>query len=133
MSLRIPPPRPRAQMDVSLAIVNLVLLLIFFFLISGRMDAPTGHGVDVAHSQDLPLDQLPSPVLVVPDQGEWQLDGMAVSPELLAVALDAWPGDLPVHLVIDRGAPAERLAALLARPELARRMVRLVTVRSGAP
>ncbi len=133
MSLRLPPPRPRARMDVSLAIVNLVLLLIFFFLISGRMDAPTGRGIDVAHTSELPLDQLPRPVLVVPETGDWLLDGVPVSPELLAVALDALPPDLPVHLVIDRSAPAERLAAMLARPELAARSVRLVTVRDGAP
>lgn len=133
MSLRLAPPRPRARMDVSLAIVNLVLLLIFFFLISGRMDAPTGHRVDVAHTHDLPLDQLPSPVLVVAQDGDWQLDGVPVSPELLALALEALAPDLPVHLVIDRSAPAENLAALLGRPELARRMVRLVTVRGGPP
>lgn len=133
MSLRLPPARPRAQMDVSLAIVNLVLLLIFFFLISGRMDMPAGRAVDVAHTQDLPLDQLPKPVLVVPQDGEWQLDGIPVSPELLAVALDAWSPDLPLHLVLDRGAPAETLAGLLARPELASRTVRLVTIRRTEP
>lgn len=133
MSMRLPPPRPRARMDISLAIVNLVLLLIFFFLISGRMDAPTGRGIDVAHTSNLPLDQLPRPVLVVPQDGDWQLDGVPVSPELLAVALDAVPPDLPLHLVIDRTAPAEQLAALLGRPELASRSVRLVTVRGGEP
>lgn len=131
MSMRLPPPRPRARMDISLAIVNLVLLLIFFFLISGRMDTPTGRGVDVAHTHDLPLDQLPSPVLVVTPEGDWQLDGVPVSPELLSLALEASPDDLPVHLVIDRTAPADQLAALLGLPELASRGVRLVTVRGG--
>ena len=69
MKRRLPPPPPKAELDVSMAIVNIVLLLIFFFLATGRLLNPADNQVQVAETTDLPLDQLPSPVLVVGTDG----------------------------------------------------------------
>ena len=124
----IPPPQPRTQLDVSLAIVNIVLLLIFFFLATGRLLNPVGPNIDLAETSDLPLDQLPSPILVVYDDGTWQLDGQDVTPEFLPIALDALPQPVILHLLLDRGAPANAMINILNRPEVAEREVRLVTL-----
>lgn len=127
MTLRLPQSRRRVTIDVSFAIVNIVLLLIFFFLISGRIGAGLPAEIDPARSGHLPLERLPHPLLIVDERG-WTLDGTAVSPELIGVALDALPQPVTLHLLIDRGAPAQTLVELLNRPELAGRALRLVTL-----
>ncbi|MEL6426040.1 MAG: biopolymer transporter ExbD, partial [Pseudomonadota bacterium] len=54
--------RRTVELDVSLAIVNIVLLLIFFFLATGRLLNPVDARIDLSDTSDLPLDQLPSPI-----------------------------------------------------------------------
>lgn len=130
MSVSLPPRRHGAQIDVSLAIVNIVLLLIFFFLVTGQITTEdTGDEVNLPISRDLPLDQLPRPLLLVTAQGDWMLDGTEVAPDLLGVALDALPQPVTLHLLLDRGAPADQLIAVLRNPAMAERSVRLVTLR----
>lgn len=129
MSLGLPSRRARLRMDPALAIVNVVLLLIFFFLVSGQ-EARIFGDLELPSSRALPAGQLPSPVLEVLPSGQWRLDGLAVQPELLAAALP--PGDAPLHVVIDRQAPSGRLIELLSLPELADRPLRLVTEREAA-
>ncbi len=122
-------PRPRAQLDVSLAIVNIVLLLIFFFLATGRLLNPVGADLDLAQTTELPLEDLPAPILVVKPDSTWELDGVPVAPELLELALADLPQPVTLHLLIDRTAPANTLLAVLNRPEIQPLEVRLVTLR----
>lgn len=131
MSLRLPTYDRPVRLDVSLAIVNIVLLLIFFFLVLGRLDPAELRETDIALTLDLPLDQLPPPVLVIREQDDWLLDGETVSPDLVAIALDTMAEDQPLHLVMDRFAPAGLLAMVLAHPGLSERNIRLVTRRTS--
>lgn len=128
--MRRPLPREheKSELDVSLAIVNIVLLLIFFFLATGRLLNPVGPEVDLADTTELPLDQLPSPILVVMDDGSWQLDGQDVAPDFLAIALDSLEQPVTLHLLLDRAAPANSMISVLNLPELAEREVKLVTL-----
>jgi biopolymer transport protein ExbD len=124
----IPEPPRKTRPDVSLAIVNIVLLLILFFLATGTlMNASSVDGVELSQTRDLPLDQLPSPILVVEPTGTLLLDGEPVSPELLAASLTEAQ---VLHVLIDRTAPAQDLLELLARPGLDRLDIKLVTVRT---
>ena len=50
-------------MDISFAVVNIVLLLIFFFLVTGRLLNPIDPEIELAETSELPLDALPSPLL----------------------------------------------------------------------
>lgn len=127
----LPRPVKRIQLDVSLAIVNIVLLLIFFFLATGQLLNPPSQGVDLAKTSDLPLDQLPSPILVVDDDGEWALDGEPLAPELLGVAVEGFSGPFTLHILIDGEAPAGSLLNIVNRPELASVNMKLVTLRVG--
>ncbi|MFV0301286.1 MAG: ExbD/TolR family protein [Paracoccus sp. (in: a-proteobacteria)] len=130
MSVSLPPRRRHTTIDVSLAIVNIVLLLIFFFLVTGQISAERpSDNIDLPVSSNLPLDQLPRPLLMVTPGGEWLLDGAEVAPDLLGVALDALPEPLTLHLLLDRGAPADLLVAVLRNPALAQRSVQLVTLK----
>ena len=130
MSLRLPARRRVSQIDVSLAIVNIVLLLIFFFVVSGQEYADMGD-VNLSETSALPLERLPKPLLVIDRAGEWSLDGEPITPELLPIALQEQGGTGDLFLVLDRAAPASQLIAALNRPELEPFRLRLVTLRQG--
>ncbi|MDO5622776.1 MAG: biopolymer transporter ExbD [Paracoccus sp. (in: a-proteobacteria)] len=122
----IPPRRSEPiRIDTSLAIVNIVLLLIFFFVIAGQ-EISQDTGFDLAETRELPLDRLPSPILIVDADHNWVLDGAAISPELLAGSM-AGRGET-LYLMIDRKAPASTLINVLGRPETAGFEIRLVTI-----
>ncbi len=133
MALNLPPRRhERAYIDTSLSIVNIVLLLLFFFMIVGQTARPAP-GVELSRTEDLPLEQLPSPILIVEGDGSWLLDGEPISPELLPAAIPAAGGQI-LHLMIDREAPAHLLVETLNDPVLAEYDLRLVTLNDrGAP
>lgn len=121
----LPRHRKPIKLDVSLAIVNIVLLLILFFLATGQLLNPRTGDVDLARTQDLPLDTLPSPILVVDDSG-WTLNGDSVAPDLLGTAL----ADTAVlHVLIARDAPAASLLEVMNNPGVADTTLRLVTLR----
>lgn len=127
MSLNLPVRRKPVAIDVSLAIVNIVLLLIFFFVVAGQNIAREGD-LDLSETQYLPVEQLPSPILVIDEQGGWSLDGEPVTPDLLPIALEQQGAGHVLYLIIDRAAPASRLIEVLNRPELQGFDVRLVTL-----
>ena len=104
-----------------------LLVGILFFLASGAMVNPPDQGIDLAQTRDLPIDQLPRPLLVVDPDGGLALDGAALPPEALAQALAGAPA---VHVLIDRNAPARELIAMLARAHLDGVTVELVTVQA---
>ncbi len=129
MALKLPPLRKRrAAGDISLAIVNIVFLLIFFFMLIGQETVTQGN-VRLPRTDQLTGAQIPSNVLVVQSADEWLLGGAPISPELLGSALG--PAGETVYLMLDRDAPAELLLQTLARPELAGYDIRLVSLREG--
>ncbi|MFK7836780.1 MAG: biopolymer transporter ExbD [Sulfitobacter sp.] len=121
----LPPPAPPIKPDVSLFIVNIVLLLILFFLATGTLVDTPNLGVRLSETRDLPIDQLPSPVLVVEDNGTLTLDGVAIEADTLAQSLNGQP---VLHILIDRTAPALDLLTLIDRPGLETLDIRLVTI-----
>lgn len=133
MALNLPPRRhERAHIDTSLSIVNIVLLLLFFFMIVGQTARPAP-GVELSRTEDLPLEQLPSPILIVERDGAWLLDGEPISPDLLPAAVPATGGEI-LHLMIDREAPASLLVETLNDPVLTDYDLRLVTLNDrGTP
>lgn len=127
MKSLLPPRRRLNSIDSSMAIVNIVLLLIFFFVLSGQDMKPEGE-LDLSETRRLSPDRLPSPILVIGGQGEWHLDGQPITPELLPVALAQAGTGAGLYLMIDRSAPASQLIATLNRPELDGLDIRLVTL-----
>lgn len=124
MALNLPPRRnemPRT--DPALSIVNLVLLLIFFFMLAGQATSPPVPDLTISSTSGLPLQQLPKPILTIRSADEWQLDGNPVSPELIPAAV-AGP---VLHVMIDRAAPAGLLIEVLRNPVLTGYDLRLVT------
>lgn len=132
MTRPLPRPKKPIQLDVSLAIVNIVLLLIFFFLATGRLLNPVGPDLELSQTSELPLDQLPSPILVIGSDGTWQLNGTDLAPDLLDVALQNLPQPVVLHLLINREASANTLISVMNRPELSEAEIRLVTLHRRA-
>lgn len=126
----LPRPSHKVQMDTSLAIVNIVLLLIFFFLATGQLLNPPAQGVDLPETSELPLDQLPAPILVVDTGGNWELDGTPVAPDLLDNALAEMEGPVTLHVLVSADAPAGTLLSIVNRPDLQAYQMRLVTLRT---
>ena len=120
--------RTLPRIDSAVAVVNLVLLLLFFFMAAGQSRHDEG-GVTPARTAALPLERLPSPLLVVAADGGWTLDGQPVAADLLAAALPPDPRGTTLHLLIDRQAPARQLIETLAHPALSNYRLRLVTIR----
>lgn len=126
---------PRATrklpMDFSLTTVNIVLLLIFFFLVSGSLVETEELSVDLAETADLPLDRLPRPLLLLDEGDRLMLDGDAVTPDTLRATLEPLlSADAPrLHILADRDVPAGVLVALIQRPDLAGIEINLVTLR----
>ena len=101
--------------------------------VAGRTadQAPLSQTSNPAMTSTLSPDTLPSPVLEVVGPEDWRLDGRPILPEALPGALAASSG--PLHLLLDRNAPAGLLVGLMRRPELAGRELRLVTVKGLGP
>ena len=130
LSAKLAPTRPRHRPDFSLAIVNIVLLLVFFFLITGSLVQQGETTVDLAETSNLPLERLPRPLLLIDRDGAMALDGVAVAAD--AVAAEVAGADA-LYILADAKLPADKLMALTTRPDLAGVSMRLVTlhIRSG--
>lgn len=124
---RLAPTRPRRQPDFSLAIVNIVLLLVFFFLITGSLVQQGETNVDLAETSDLPLERLPRPLLLIDKQGDMALDGQAVTADQIA---SQFVEERPeaIYLLADSKLSADRLMAFTTRPDLAGISMRLITL-----
>lgn len=130
MLRRLLPDKPRRRdVDTSLAIVNIVLLLIFFFLITGALSNSSSFGVDIARTRELPIEILPQPILVIGADQTLELNGEPIERADLSAAL---VNDLVVHVLLDRDAFVSDLLALLEDEALTATEVRLVTLHSSA-
>ena len=122
---RLAPARQGNKVDSGLAIVNIVRLLIFFFLTTGSLSNSTTVTVSLPETTELPLDLLPKPLLTVSVEGALTLDGVPIERGSLAEAL---VDDPMLHVLADREANAGELLDLIAAEELLAVQVRLVTV-----
>ena len=106
--IRRPPPR-RTSREPAVALINVVFLMLIFFLVAGRL-APSPDPDLTLVRADAPAAPPPRDALVVLADGTLRLDGRTIDDP--AEALEA---DRRVRVMPDRALPAERLAALAAR------------------
>lgn len=124
----LPPPPPRPAPDFSLATVNIVLLLVLFFLVAGTIVQRDETGIDLPETTDLPLERLPRPLLRLTAAGGWVLDGTPME-RAAAVALLRETAPPRIHLLAARDLPADILIATLRALDPAGVPVSLVTLR----
>lgn len=125
----------KIPLDFSLTTVNIVLLLIFFFLVSGSLIETEELSVDLAETSELPLDRLPRPLLLMDVGDKLRLNGNLITPDTLQATLTPLLNpDLPrLHILADRDVPAGALVSLIQRADLQGIEIKLVTLRQHKP
>lgn len=127
---RLLPAQPeRLKPDISLFIVNIVLLMILFFLATGQIMNGTSTNERLAITQDLPLDLLPQPLLEISVAGALTLDGEPIGEGELFAKLNGSPD---LFILIGADVNASRLVDFLARDDLAEVNIELVTIATRA-
>ena len=133
MSLRgrLDDPDARTAPDFGLAQVNIVLLLVLFFLVVGTIVETSEQAVRLPETVDLPLERLPRPLLLIDGGDTWQLDGEGLAPlDAVARLIENPDGVTRVHLLAAQDLPADVLFAALRRLEDTGLGVALVTIKT---
>jgi len=114
MSLRAAPPRRRPEPTIGL--INVVFLMLIFFLIAGTIAPAPDPTIRLLQSQDLQT-QAPAGALVVTAAGGLRIAGSdwAGTPEAAARAyFDSLPTPEVARLLVDRAAPAAVVVQMAA-------------------
>ncbi|TCT10619.1 biopolymer transport protein ExbD [Tepidamorphus gemmatus] len=127
-------PRPRTD-DGVVPLINVVFLLLIFFLIAGTLMPRADFRVDFARTAESPASRPPADAIYVSQAGFVSWRGQALSPDRLGEAVAADPAldrSAPLPVVLDRALPAGDLSAILAALAGAGvQQVRLVTRREA--
>jgi biopolymer transport protein ExbD len=127
--MRLAPPKPPRERESTIALINIVFLMLIFFLIAGSLAPPLDGEVSLIATNDAdPAD--PPDALVALADGSLHYRGAATSPHgfMAARADDADP---TVKLAADRELPAAKLIDLAnALREAGAETVRVVTERA---
>lgn len=123
--------RPRQRMDFALPTINVIFLLMLYFLVAGTLVEDDELSVAPPETSPLPSERLPRPLLLVTDDGRLLLDGLsldAAEVSTRAPAALAATSAAELNLLVPAGMAAEPFLSLLARLDAAGVPVRLVTV-----
>ncbi|MCX7645795.1 MAG: biopolymer transporter ExbD [Rhodobacteraceae bacterium] len=114
-----------------MALINVVFLMLVFFLVAGQVARPVPREVELVEA-DFDAARAPDDALVLRADGTTLWRGQPTEPEVFAASA---PVERPLRLLPDRSVPAATLIAVAARLRVAAqgRAVRLVTARSLAP
>lgn len=133
MSSIIPIPKKRPRPDFSLNIINIVFLLLLFYLTTGSMVKQNELAADVPVTSALPLEKLPRPLLLVTLRGELFIDGRQLRPdEVAAAAREAFEkqkGAAFLNVLADRSMPASAFLEVMATAGASGLPLRIVTLR----
>ena len=127
---RLDPPDRAPRPDFALAQVNIVLLLVLFFLVVGTLIETDESSVDLPRTAELPLERLPRPLLLIAPDGAWSLDGADLSrAETLARLAEGEEGPRRVHILAGRDVAADHVLSAMQALGTAGLGVTLVTLK----
>jgi biopolymer transport protein ExbD len=112
--MRLPPPRARVRPESTITLINVVFLMLIFFLIAGSLTPPLDGDVSlISTSQSDRAD--PPAALFVTSEGAVRWRGVeTTASDHVAAMRDAEVADeIVVKLAADRALPAERLIDLV--------------------
>ena len=130
-----PPPQPRWRGDFILPMINIVFLLLLFFLTAGSLANRNEAQSAIPITATLPLERLPRPLLLVQSDGSLELDGRpATRDEVVRSLRNGATGEsaLSVSVLADPDMPATTLLTLVDALRADGVGIRLVTLRRGA-
>ncbi len=121
-------PEPGRHPDFAMATVNIVLLLVLFFLLFGTAASTRLGTIQPPESLALPEADLPRPLLAIDAQGQWSLDRQPMTPEaaLARITEAATPGAV-LYLLVPGDMAAEELLAALRLLAPGQRAITLIT------
>ncbi len=135
--MRFDEPAARRQSDEGVVpLINVVFLLLIFFLIAGTMTPPSPVELDPVTTRESPVSRSPAAVLFVAADGRMAYRGEPVTAATLARAVR---GDTerdaaaPLSVMLDRELPSRDLSRILDALAVGGvTRLRLVTLRQGA-
>jgi len=112
----IPPPkRPRSKDESILPLINIVFLLLIFFMLAGVLaQSPPFELTPPSTAETADKAQLNNDVLSIAADGRIALGGETMDPEVLPQALGDWPKDKPLQIRADGQLKADALTGLFA-------------------
>jgi len=123
----------RHRPDFALTIINIVFLLLLFYLTTGSLIKQNELAADIPFTRDMPLEKLPRPLLLAAADGGLFLDGRPVAMDELRAAVPMAVGERPyLNILAERTMTADRLLTILAEVQAAGAPARLVTLREAA-
>ncbi|MCC0076506.1 MAG: biopolymer transporter ExbD [Rhodobacter sp.] len=114
--MRRPATAPRRRAEPTIGLINVVFLMLIFFLIAGTIGPAPDPSIQLLHSPDLQT-RAPTDALVLTADGGLRWDGSdwTGAPETAARAyLDSLPMPAVARLLVDRDAPAAMVVRLAA-------------------
>ncbi|WP_127144157.1 ExbD/TolR family protein [Pelagibacterium montanilacus] len=110
--MKIARPAPRPQRESTIPLINVVFLMLIFFLVAGTLAPPTDRDVTLAASRDA-AGARPSETLMIAADGSPSWRG---APVALAPFAASWtsPDGEPLRVGADRTLPARALIDALA-------------------
>ena len=111
-TLLAPRVKRRERMEFALPTINIIFLLMLYFLIAGTIVQKDELSVSPPVSTEDATDRLPRPLLVISNDGTFTLDGVPLArEELVAAASQAIDSPLAQTPQLNVLAPRERAAA----------------------
>ncbi len=128
--------RRRPRTDPALPTINIVFLLLLFFLLAGTLTAPGESEIDPARIDATAGNRLPRPLLSITEDGVLGLDGRRIDRAELADAvagLPVPPGDRKptLYVLAASGLSASILVEILGEASAAGAATSLVVLNAG--
>lgn len=119
--------KPRSKPEPTIALINIVFLMLVFFLVAGQIAQPVDHAVRLIDA-DVPGASVPDDALVLRADGSLTWRGAPATAADFAAAQDADADAPALRILPDRDAGARDLIALAADLRaITGRDIRLVT------
>jgi biopolymer transport protein ExbD len=129
-------PRRRERLEFALPTINVIFLLMLYFLVAGTIVQKDELSVVPPETERVPTERLPRPLLSISDAGTMTLDGVPVDRAgLVAAAVAATGPDAQAHelnILAPAGMAAGPFVDLLSGLADAHVAVRIVTVEKEA-
>lgn len=126
------PKRHRSVEENILPLINIVFLLLIFFMVAGALHTRAPFEVDPPGTENATDSNPRSDLLAVSADGRLALGGEAIDDATLAERLAARPDDAPMQIKAHAGVSARRVTELLGvMREAGIAKVRLLTVHAG--
>lgn len=135
--MRFEEPRARRTSDEGVVpLINVVFLLLIFFLIAGTMTPPSPVELDPVTTQESPASRSPAALLFVSADGRMAYRGEPVTLQTLSGAVrgdEERDPEAPLSVMLDRELPSRDLAPILDALAVGGvANLRLITLRDGA-